>query len=159
MIHHLSLPAGDPAHVVQVLAELLGGEVSRFGPYADSFIAWAGDADGTAIEVYPVGTELFPDHADGQAQFRHNQNASGYTATHAAISVERETHCVLALAAREGWRAIELSRGSFRVIEFWIENRVMLEVLTPAMAAEYRAAAAKHRREVPGTRGARSAVG
>ena len=75
MIHHLSLPAGDPAHVVRVLAELLGGEVSRFGPYADSFIAWAGDAEGTAIEVYPLGTELFPGHADGQANFRHNQNA------------------------------------------------------------------------------------
>jgi hypothetical protein len=43
----------------------------------------------------------------------------------------------VAIAEREGWRAIELSRGAFRVIEFWIENRVMLELLTEDMAQEY----------------------
>jgi hypothetical protein len=44
---------------------------------------------------------------------------------------------VLELAARHGWRALRLSRGSFDVIEFWIENCVMLEILTPEMAADY----------------------
>jgi hypothetical protein len=37
---------------------------------------------------------------------------------------------------REWWRAPDLSRGSFRVIEFWVENRVMSEVFTQEMTEE-----------------------
>jgi hypothetical protein len=137
MIHHLSIPAREPLRVAQVLAELLGGHVTRFGPYRDSYIAWAADEHGTAIEVYPAGTEMFPDAGAGQANFRHNPAASGFVATHAAISVGWAANDVISLAQRQGWRAIELSRGSFDVIEFWAENRVMLEVLTENMAADY----------------------
>jgi len=110
MIHHLSIPARDTRHVAEVLVELFGGTLTSFGPYRDSFIAWAGDAHGTAIEVYPLGTEMLPD------------------------------------ARREGWRAIELPRGTNHVIEFWIENAVMLELMTPDMAADYVRAMAQFRR-------------
>jgi hypothetical protein len=41
------------------------------------------------------------------------------------------------LAQQQGWRAIELSRGSFNVIEFWVENRVMLELMTREMTSDY----------------------
>lgn len=137
MIHHLSIPAGNPRHVADVLVEMFNGKLTEFGPYKDSYIAWAGDAYGTAIEVFPVGTELLPDAGPGQARFRHDDSVSGFTATHAAVSVRRSKVEIEAIAEREGWRAIELSRGSFRVIEFWIENRVMLEILTEEMAQEY----------------------
>ena len=60
MIHHLSLPAQNPLHVAEVLTEILAGTLTAFGPHPNSYIAWAGDAAGTAIEVYPVGTQLFP---------------------------------------------------------------------------------------------------
>lgn len=140
MIHHVSIPAADPRHVADVLCELLGGHVTRFGPYRNSWIAWAGDEHGTAIEVYPVGTEMFPDAGPGQANFRHDSNATGYIATHVALSVDRSLGEIRALAEREGWRAVVLSRGSFDVVEFWIENRVMLEVLTTEMARDYLAA-------------------
>ncbi|MFL5286072.1 MAG: hypothetical protein ACJ8AW_35110 [Rhodopila sp.] len=42
-----------------------------------------------------------------------------------------------------GWRARTYGRGMkghkpfFHVIEFWVENRLMLEVATPAMTQEY----------------------
>ena len=137
MIHHLSIPAEDPLHVATTLVELFGGRLSRFGPYDNSYIAWAGDDHGTAIEVFPVGTELLPDAGKGQANFRHNPAASGFVTTHAAISVDRSADEIFALAKRQGWRAIELSRGTFDVIEFWIENRVMLELMTPAMTEAY----------------------
>lgn len=146
MIHHLSLPARNPRHVADVLAELFGGEVSRFGPYQDAYIAWMGDELGSAVEVFPLGTELLPGEAQGQARFRHNDQASAYSTTHATISIQRSTPEILAIAQREGWRALELSRGSFRVIEFWIENSVMLELTTPEMAREYIAATAMYRR-------------
>ena len=54
MIHHLSIPVENPGHVAQVLCELFGGKVSKFGPYENAYIAWAGDEHGTAIEVFPV---------------------------------------------------------------------------------------------------------
>lgn len=138
MIHHLSIPATDTRHVVDVLVEVLGGGVvTPFGPYSDSWIAWAGDEHGTAVEVYPAGTELYPPTTDEQAQFRHDPSASGFTATHAAISVPLTEAQVLAIAEREGWRALRLPRGGFDVIELWVENRVMLEILTAEMAADY----------------------
>jgi hypothetical protein len=137
MIHHLSIPAEDPLLVTKVLAELLGGLITRFGPYQNSYIAWAGDEHGTAIEVYPVGTEMFPDTGHGQANFRHNPNASGFVATHATVSVSLAKEQIIDLAQQQGWRAIELSRGSFNVIEFWVENRVMLELMTREMTSDY----------------------
>ena len=137
MIHHLSVPAADPRHVAEVLVELLDGELTEFGPLPGGWIAWAGDDVGTAVEVYPLGTEMVPPDGPGQAGFRHDPTASGHTATHATLSVERTAEEVLAIGAREGWRAVRLSRGPFEVIELWLEGRVMLEVLTPEMAADY----------------------
>lgn len=140
MIHHLSLPAKHSKHVSKVLAELLDGQITGFGPYPDSYIVWMGDAHGSAIEVYPQGTELSPDPAYGQAQFKHNPNTSGLIATHAALSIGCDEQKVFHIAQREGWRAMTLPRGHFRVIEFWIENQVMLELMTPEMTADYIAA-------------------
>src|SRR5262245_62447458 len=149
MIHHLSLPARNPRHVATVLAEMFSGTLTGFGPYENSFIAWAGDAYGTAIEVYPTGTELTPDAGSGQANFRHTGASSPYSATHAAVSVDLDREAIFAIARREGWRAVELPRGPNRVIELWIENAVMLELLTPEMARDYVAAMQRFRRSGP----------
>lgn len=141
MIHHFSIAAKDPRHVAEVLAELFGGTVTGFGPRAGGYIAWAGDDHGTAIEVYPFATELFPPPSgNGQAHFRNDAGASHFSATHGAVSVERTEEEILALGKREGWRAVRLDRGGFEVIELWVENTVMLEVMTPQMAADYLAA-------------------
>ena len=137
MIHHLSIPARNPRHVASVLVELFGGALSGFGPWHDSYIAWVGDTHGTAIEVFPAGTELMPDAGHGQARFRAAATASPYCATHAAVSVACSREDIFTLARREGWRAIELPRGPNNVIEFWVENAILLELMTPDMAADY----------------------
>ena len=137
MLHHLSIPAADPQHVAATLVALFNGTMTVFGPYQNSYIAWVGDEYGTGIEVYPLGTELIPGEGQSPPQFRHNPAASPFGATHAALSIQRTKEEIFALAGREGWRALELSRGQFRVIELWIENHVMLELLTEEMAQEY----------------------
>jgi hypothetical protein len=71
VIHHLSIPARNPKHVAAVLTELFRGTLTGFGPYGNSFIAWMGDEHGSAIEIYPTGTEMLPDQGMGQANFRH----------------------------------------------------------------------------------------
>ena len=60
--------------------------------------------------------------------------------THAALSVDRSEEQIRAVAEREGWRSIRCDRGSFSVVEVWVENAIMLELLTPQMAADYLAA-------------------
>ena len=61
-----------------------------------------------------------------------------YDAVHLALASQLSPEQVLAIGEREGWRTRRCRRGgSFDVIEFWLEDHFMLEVLTPEMQAEY----------------------
>jgi hypothetical protein len=45
----------------------------------------------------------------------------------------------LAIAKREGWTARVCDRGPvYKVIEFWLENKFMLELMTEAESKRYR---------------------
>jgi hypothetical protein len=141
MIFHLSIAAAQPKRVADVLAELWNGEVFPFPPVANgSFAVLAGDERSSLIEIYPLGTELIPAEGDADATSRHNPQATGLSATHAAVASSLSTGEVMAIAEREGWLAKVCRRGGmFGVIELWLENNSMIEVLTEDMAAEYRA--------------------
>jgi hypothetical protein len=137
MIHHLSIPASDPARVAGVLAELFGGASIAFPPVPDAFMAVAMDSHGTAVEVYPADAALQPGGPMGAHLGRADRPAS-YGATHFALSVDREIGEIEAIAAREGWACHTCDRGGdFGVVELWIENRFMIELLPPAFAAQY----------------------
>lgn len=140
MLHHLSIPVQEPERVARALAEVLGGDVTEFGPLPGSWIAWARDEAGTAIDCLPVGTELRPGEGAEECQFASSEHPSRFGAVHAALSVDRTEDEIRSVAAREGWRAARCDRGSFRVVEVWVENAVMLEFLTAEMAADYLAA-------------------
>ncbi len=149
MIHHFSIPVQNTRHVSIALAKLFNGTITGFGPYENSYIVWFGDEYGTAIELFPNGTEMIPDQRMGQANFIHNQSHSEFSATHAAISIKQSREEMLGIAEELGWRALELSRGGFNVIEFWIENSVMIELLTPDMADQYLLATKRFSRQLP----------
>ena len=138
MIFHVSIDAGDPQHVAQVIAELWGGAAGPFPPVAEgSWVAMAGDDRNTSVEVYPRGTELV--EADGDADsFARTGGNGAYSSTHFAMATALGMDEVLAIAAREGWPAKYRKRGGiFGVIEVWIEGTRLIEVLTPEMQAEY----------------------
>ncbi|MEP0911522.1 hypothetical protein [Leptolyngbya sp. FACHB-711] len=138
MIHHISIPASNPLHVAQVLAEVFDGKVGIFPPNPDSYMVVAGDEYGTLIEIYPSDSVIVPGQGDGQAWFQKDAHAASYSAVHAAISVPTNLEQIERIAAREGWRVLPCSRdGLFDVIEFWVENQLMLELLTPALAHKY----------------------
>lgn len=139
MIHHLSIAAKDPQHVAGVIAELWRGKAMPFPPVSEgSWVAVAFDERNTLIEVYPFGCELKPADGDADAVGVINPQASRFTATHAAVASPLEQAEVFAIAAREGWQAKYRKRGGqFGVIELWIENNTMIEVLTPEMQREY----------------------
>jgi hypothetical protein len=138
MLFHMSISAGAPQRVASVIAELWGGEALPFPPVSEgSWIAFAGDDRGTAIEVYPAGVVLQEADGDADAQGVRTQPMA-LSPTHAAIATGFSRDQVFALAAREGWPAKYRHRGGvFGVIEMWIEGRQMIEVLTPEMQAEY----------------------
>ena len=142
MIHHVSIPARDPEHVAGVLAELMGGKAFPFGPLEGAFMAASGDAHGTMIEVYPEQSTLEIPANDDQVVFG-KQTAPRNWPFHLLLSVPLDQDQIEKIGAREGWRARTFGRGMqgqkpfFHVIEFWLENRLMIEVVSPAMAREY----------------------
>ena len=138
MIHHISLPAVDPLHVAEVLAELFKGYCAPFPSHPGSHVAFAGDEYGTLVEVYPLGTEMIPGENEKPIQYQQN-TSNQFIATHVAISVTLNQSQIESIAEREQWRCVRCSRGYFDVIEFWLENSVLLELATPELAQQYTA--------------------
>ena len=137
MIHHLSIAARDPKHAAEVLAEIMGGRAVPFPPNPGSFFALQLDDHGSGVEVYPAGTELQPAGEEGGSFVRKPREGRGFGATHFALSVAADEGKVKQIAERAGWPCVTCSRGPFHVIEVWVENETMVEVLPPAYAAEY----------------------
>ncbi|MBW4616312.1 MAG: hypothetical protein KME21_24160 [Desmonostoc vinosum HA7617-LM4] len=136
MIHHISISVQNPQHVAQVLAEVLDGEAFPFFPHPGSYMVFPLDKHGTAIEVYPLTTKLVP--GNNHCEFVEFAESSGFTSTHAAISVSTTQEKIEQIGEREGWKVLRCNRDSlFDVMEFWLENKVMIELLTPEMANQY----------------------
>jgi hypothetical protein len=137
MLFHISMAASRPRQAAMLIAELWGGRAYPFPPVADgSWIAMAGDERGSAIEVYPLGTELYEGAGDEGARSRAGR-PSPAGPVHVAIATELAMGDVKNIARRFGAPAKVCSRGPFRVIELWVEGCFMIEVLTPEMQAEY----------------------
>lgn len=136
MLYHVSIEADDPCRVAAVLAEIFGGFAAPFPSVIDgSWVALADDDRGTMIEVYPRGTQLHrgADGAFGMlgAHRRHNP-------THMAMATQLGIEQIYAIAEREGWPVKYCRRADrFGVIELWIEDCQMVEILTPEMQREY----------------------
>jgi hypothetical protein len=143
MIHHVSIPARDPRLVAEVLAELMNGTCAPFNPVEGAFTATSNDANGTAFEVFPEHTTLnIPDY-DAAVIAAKNSSPPQTWPFHVFLSVPHEVEDIEAIGLREGWRVKTFGRGVpgqkpfFHLIEFWLENRLLIEVATPAMAQEY----------------------
>lgn len=139
MIFHLSIPADDPKRTAQLFAELWGGRVFPFPMVGrGSFVANAGDGTGTTCEVYPRGLALHP--GETMVEERPGECARN-TPFHVAVGTKLSPEEVHALADRHGVRSIRCRRGPFELIELWIDDCFMVEVLTEEMQADYLKAA------------------
>lgn len=137
MLFHISIAAERPEAAARLIAELWHGRAYPFPPVADgSWIAMAGDDRGSAIEVYPLGTELHEGSGEAPARATAGRRAPNGP-VHVAIATELDGDEVKALAKRFGAPAKICSRGPFDVIELWVEGSFLIEVLTPEMQAEY----------------------
>jgi hypothetical protein len=136
MIHHISIAAKNPLHVASVLAEIWHGKVFKF-PHPGSYVVFPFDKYGTGIEVLPLECVLVPASDTEPSKVIQVSHSSSFVATHAAISVPVSQEQLEQIGKREGWQVALCNRGPFDVIEFWLENRLMLEFLPPELATQY----------------------
>jgi hypothetical protein len=151
MINHISIAVNEPERVANFIAELWDGRVYPFPPAPDSFFVLADDGKGTAVEISPAGTVLIPgeglpdendfgaETSQYEAKFVQSEYVPRYVATHMNINTEKSIEEVRELANREGWRVLVCNRGGglFQLVEVWVENTFMLEVMTPEQTARY----------------------
>lgn len=151
MINHISIAVNEPERVANFLAEIWDGIVYPFPPAPNSFFVLANDGKGTAVEITPAGTVLIPgeglpDEDDleasteaYEAQFVRSELVPRYVATHLNISTEKSIEEIRSLAKREGWRVLVCNRGGglFQLVEVWLEDTFMLEVMTPEQTRRY----------------------
>src|SRR5262249_41085712 len=135
MIIHASVPADDTAHVARVIGELWRCEYFPF-LFPQHYLVLAGDERGTQIEVGPRGKQIVPGEA--MMSFESNPTPSPHSEVHLNIATPLTTEEVLAVAKREGWTARVCDRGgAFKVIEFFLENKFMLELMTDGELRRY----------------------
>ena len=136
MLFHASISAYDPARVAAVLAEMMRGEAFPFPSLPGAHIAMADDRHGTAIEVYPAGKALVP--GETEVESTTVADADRPSDTHLALGVPISEAELRRICEREWWLCRTCCRGGvFHVVEVWVENRFLIEALTPEMQAEY----------------------
>jgi hypothetical protein len=139
MIHHLSIPAREPERVARVLAELVGGYAGPFiGPLPGAWVVYEEDEFGSGIEGETTALTPGEDGAVG-TQRPEPPQASAF---HALLSVRADRAQIERIGAREGWHTRHFWRGPpgnplFELYELWVENRVMLELVTRDMLPAY----------------------
>lgn len=133
---HVSISADDPRRVSAFLSYVMGGEAMRFPPFPDSWIVFAAEDDGTAIEVYPTTHVLEAGPNRLVCKIRDRNAAS--TFVHVAIRSQLGRAEVMERAATEGWTCRICNRGPFECVEVWLENRLLVEVLDDHMLKDYR---------------------
>jgi hypothetical protein len=144
MIHHVSIPAHNPRRVAAVLAQLIGGRSYPFtGPLKRAWMAVSGDRHGTMIEVYPEGTVMAAGQGDAPVVYDTQADDGRFLPFHLLLAVPHDRQTVQSIGEAAGWRTRFFSRAApgrppaFHVIEVWVENRVLIEVVTPDMVGIY----------------------
>lgn len=135
MFHHISIGAENPFRVAKVMAELTGGQFFEFPVAPGAYMVTFNDQYGSGIEILPQNTVWVAGEVEAEAKPGSPLPDQG--AVHAALSVAVSQETIEAVGNREGWLVRWCDRGPFRVIELWIENRFMLELLSADMAADY----------------------
>lgn len=137
MIHHISIDAHNPLRVASVLAEIWNGKVYQFF-YPGSYTMMPFDRYGTAVVVFPKGTVWAPG-ANTQPAHLIPDASTNLAAIHAAISVPMTQQQIEQIGQREGWRVLARDQGeaTFRLVEFWVENRILFEFLPPGFEDQY----------------------
>lgn len=152
MIAHFSLPARDPKAVAAVFADLIDGVAMPFPVVPGAWVAIARDGSGTGVEVLPEASAHNPGEGDAdparkangpevmpwEVQIRQDGAAQQTSGFHVALTSPKSVEEIVAIGQAQGWRTVVCERGGvFDLVEIWIDNRFMLEVLPPVGTERY----------------------
>jgi len=140
MIHHLSFSALDPRLVARTLGQIFHGPV-MFAPAGlpeGSFLVPLMDEAGTFLEVVPHGTVLRAGEGSEGSVTWVPATEGTFNPNHALLSTRLTEAELCALGKARGWRTQPGRRGPFQLVEMWVENRQLLEFVTPAHLRTYR---------------------
>jgi len=153
MIAHLSIPSENPRSTALFFAAVIDGLAFDFPVVPGASIAVARDGSGTAVEVYPIGMAHHPGvgHPDpahrpsGPAtmpwedQIHAADSRKAPSSFHLAVETRLSEGEVMKRARSLGWRSVACDRaGVFGVVEVWVDNTYLVEVLVEREAARYR---------------------
>lgn len=153
MIAHISIPAQNPKLVATLLGKIISGSVFNFPVVKDAFIVVANDNSGMAIEVYPAGTAHHPGKGDAPAelpppsietqswedQIYPESDYRQISSHHMALTSGLSEQEVVKLGKESGFRALLCDRaGVFKLVELWIDNTYLIEVLSTHEAQRYK---------------------
>ena len=139
MIHHVSFNARDPERCARAVAALVGADAvcAPCPPFpAGSWLVCWGDDAGSMLEVIPWGEVRAPDAAG----FVRDDGMRPRTGTHLMVGTPLAPDAVAEIAAREGWVSGPGTAGLFRFTKVWVENALLLELVTEDERREYVAA-------------------
>lgn len=140
MIAHFSIPSRTPLATAEVFARIIDGVVMPFPPAEGGWLVVARDGSGTGVEVVPDTAAIFPG-ADPAAGARYGRGYGpvdpSFGAVHIAMTTALSRDEVIALGQAQGWRTLHADRGAFDLVEVWVDDRIMVEVLPPDSTARY----------------------
>lgn len=138
--------------VAGVFAHIIDGVAMPFPVVPGAWVAIARDGSGLGVEVLPEasahnigegdtdptrranGPEVMP----WEVQIRQDGAAQPASGFHVAITSRLSADEIIDLGRSHGWRAVYCDRGGvFDLVELWIDNRFLVEVLPPDGAARY----------------------
>lgn len=128
MIYRISISVNHPLPTAIALAEIWGSTYFALPPLPNSYaVLPAGDC-GTAIEIYPIDTEVCITDAEMAAElfdalFKRPTTLCG------AVSVAATSAEIRRIANCKGWQVRSERFGLFEIVELWVENRCLLELL------------------------------
>jgi len=139
-IYHVALPANNPKETARALARILGGEAMPFPVIPGAWMAWSGDGV-TEIEVTPRGLGYKRANPGSVPDMVSTVQDPVATDWHLAVGTSVVAAEVVRIAEHAGWPAQICDRkGLFEVVEVWVDDKCLIEVLDPGMQTRYRAA-------------------
>lgn len=154
MIAHFSIPSRTPRETALFFASVIDGTCFDFPVVPGASIAVANDNSGLAVEVYPIDMAHHPGTGDvdpdavaqgpmpmpWEDQIFPESEHSRPSGFHAAMTTKLTEDEVISKAKAMGWRALSCERGGvFGLVEVWVENAFLVEILVPAELERYRA--------------------
>lgn len=152
MIAHFSIPARDTQAVAGVFARVIDGVAMPFPVVEGAWVAIARDGSGVGVEVVPETSAHHPGEGDEdpsrppegpipmpwETQIRQDGRPQAAGPFHVAMTTRLSTEEVLAIGREQGWRAVHCDRGGvFDLVELWVDNRALVEILSPEGTDRY----------------------